>query len=123
MAYFLIASSAFNKDAKALSDSQKEFLKKLIKDIQLNPTLGKFLKGNLVGYRSVAFSRSPELRLIYQVHKCHHENGKCAVEECQVKDSNDCSGYLHLNFVKTREECNNLYARKKRYFEKQKRNK
>lgn len=118
MAYKIRMAAGFAKDSKQFKnqESAKKQIKIWLESIIKNPEIGESLKGSWDGYKKVGFHSKPQIRIIYKVYAC------CTAEmkltgECRFGEESeeDCDGLIDFIFVKTREECNNLYAESKKY--------
>jgi mRNA-degrading endonuclease YafQ of YafQ-DinJ toxin-antitoxin module len=122
MSYKISYFSAFKNDVKALKNNKKvsEDLQKVLLAIVDAPFDGALLVGAWAGFRKIGFGNNPQFRLIYSVSGCcvnDTDDTDGNVKECEYTDGNstDCSGVIDFIAVKTRENCNNLYAKSKKY--------
>lgn len=111
----------FERDVKAFkkNKSMKNLIFEQVKAIVENPGIGKALVANLDGLYNVGFGDHREYRLLYRMYACcqrPNEITECPVADPLVSD-NECEGVVSFIFIKTREECNNLYRKKKAYFD------
>lgn len=120
MSYRVVHLSSFQKDVKGFKKQPSivsEAKEKILEIIE-NPATGGFLLKSWEGFQKVSFHNKPEIRLIYRVYPCcmlkdiEHKNESCIYEDEVLED---CSGLIDFVFMKTREECNNLYALSKKY--------
>jgi hypothetical protein len=117
--------TTFDKDYNKLTPQTKVIVDKIKEEIKKNPLLGENLKANLNRYKSFHFGHKPQYRLLYEfVSKCKKiikkEKDKI-IYECIFPDvvhTKDevykCDGLITFCYIKTREECNNLYSYNKK---------
>ncbi len=118
MSYRVVHLSSFGKDAKGFKkqplviDGVKDKIKEIIED----PSIGGFLLNSWAGFQKVSFGTKPEIRVIYKVYPCcmpeGSENTTCIYQD---EEQENCKGLIDFVFIKTREECNNLYAQNGKY--------
>lgn len=83
-------------------------------------TAGEPYTGNLSGMYKYVHGIKPEYRIIYSFYEMEHikENPDCFEDiELSEEDFENEEGIVDILFVKTREECNNLYKKKLPYFQ------
>jgi mRNA-degrading endonuclease YafQ of YafQ-DinJ toxin-antitoxin module len=117
--YQIRRRNSFDKDVKGYKNNKplKEEIKKAAEAVIENPQIGDPLHDNWKHFKSYHFSRAPEMRLIYVILPCCKETEeKCEPRE-QGLNTDGCGGLVDFVFAKTREECNNLYAKNKKYTE------
>lgn len=121
MPYQEYVKNTFKQDLKAFKNTPafKDVKAAIIKVLD-NPEAGEPMVGNMAGILKVSFydrpgkkKNQPYLRLLYKVKAC------CDQTECEYGDKPEttCDGVIILMFVKTREDCNNLYSLSKSYFD------
>ncbi len=123
MPYKVTTSPNFERDLKSFKNdkTQKEAISNALKIIIQDPLDGKPLTGQWKGFHNFAFSKKPELRILYSVYTCCpnelKEKSQCRFDDVETNDIDyiKCSGLINFVFVKTREACNNLYAKDKGY--------
>jgi mRNA-degrading endonuclease RelE of RelBE toxin-antitoxin system len=123
MSYKVSVESSFRQDLKSFKknpQAEKE-IKEGVLQILDNPMAGEYLRGNLSGIRKISIGRRPEYRIMYRLYQCCNPD-KDNCEVCIVKTDDEipaeeCMGLIQFVFVKTREECNNLYGLSKKYFD------
>lgn len=130
MPYKITKLSSFHRDYKGLTPQIKDEVLKLSDEIIKKPTSGEPLKHSLRGFTKYSFNRKPEYRLIYAVYKCSAADKNSKLNQCrhvdivhQCGELSNCEGLIEFIWVKTREECNNLYSQDKKYHEQFKRKK
>lgn len=121
MPYKVSFHSRFERDVKAFKKDKpvKKLIFEKVQAIVENPDIGTAYERDLLGFYKLSFGEQPEYRLIYRRYNCCQKmDGE---NECPVPDpdtANDkCEGVVSFVFIRTREECNNLYRREKAYFE------
>lgn len=128
MPYKISHRQSFVRDLKDFKQNklQKEAILDAVKRIIENPLLGETLVGawSETGFRKISFMNRPQLRLFYVLYPCCplalKEKESCRFDEItdnQVIPNNDCLGFVEFVFIRTRESCNNLYAKDKKYIE------
>ena len=127
MPYKVSHLSCFERDLKKLTKKNKplkEVIKAHVLQVIENPDIGELYVGNLHPFRKVGFGESPQYRLIYVLYDCCPIEDKvdeiiCRFDDVEeLEDETACQGMVEFVFVKTREDCNNLYRKHKKYFEK-----
>ena len=123
MRYKIAYRSSFERDLKSFKKDKS--LKLAIKDrleaLVNNPTMGVPLVGQWSGFYKLAFHDRPALRILYVIYPCCpldvKEQDSCRFDDLPFDDptSTECLGMVEFVFVRTREECNNLYAKGKSY--------
>lgn len=119
MGYRVVNRSSFRQDVKGFkkqADILAEAQQKVAEIIE-NPAIGEFLVGSWVGFQKVSFHNKPQIRLIYRVYPCCRNAENQSEDACiyEEEPNEECSGLIDFLFLKTREECNNLYAQRKSY--------
>lgn len=107
-------SSRFQKDITRLFKKNKKLAQELFTHLQAiknNPTGYHFMTGNLKDLYHYNFGRRPEYRIVYAVTVCC-DQPDCPSDE-DIAQGESCSGLIDLLFIATREECNNLYNKKR----------
>lgn len=115
MSYNISYSSAFAKDIKGYKKSPqiKAAILGAIDEILKSPEGGELLKGQWDGFMKYSFHKSPEFRIIYHLYDCCRN---CDMQKCDLHETpKTCIGHINFVFAKTREECNNLYRKDKKY--------
>jgi mRNA-degrading endonuclease RelE of RelBE toxin-antitoxin system len=122
MAYKVSMRNSFSKDYKRLSADLQQAVMDSSEVIERDPSCGKPMSNNLSGLTKFSFGRKPELRILYVVYDCRFIRGKeydCRYGE-EIPHEGDelltCNGLIEYVYVKTREECNNLYSQRKKHF-------
>lgn len=120
MPYRLKIQSSFEKDAKFFKNNHelKKEIAYWISRIVQTPEIGELLKGSWEGYRKIGFHTKPQVRIIYRLYPCCTDEVKEA-QICRFEsvETESCAGLVDFIFVRTREDCNNLYAKSKKYSE------
>ncbi len=121
MAYRVTHLSSFAKDIKA-SKKQKEIMEKLpviLEAIMANPQMGEPLLTSWEGFRRVSFGNRPQMRVIFKHYECCSpevkEKGECRFGTDDEVEISDCNGQIDFAFLRTREDCNNLYGQNRKY--------
>jgi mRNA-degrading endonuclease RelE of RelBE toxin-antitoxin system len=123
--YSLIYKPGIKKALKNIKKSNsKNFFnefKEVLENIAKDPyKAGIAYKGNLKGFYKYSYSDNPEYRIIYAVYdKSYLIKNLADFNDISFtkEDLKSISGIVDLTFVKTREECNNLYKQKKKYWQ------
>lgn len=114
MAYQVAHTTNFERDMKQFKKNKpaKLLILEKVKEIIANPSIGEDYLHNLQGFKKYSFGESPQYRLIYTVMSC------CPYEEkCGTEQETGCNGLINFVFIRTREECNQLYKKDAAYFE------
>jgi|GEM_PF-1656164 len=114
---------SFERDLKDFKQNkkQKEEILKTLQHIVENPLDGKSLLGQWKNFYNFSFANKPELRILYVVYPCCpidiKDRQQCRFDDVETNNVQtlECLGLIDFVFVKTREACNNLYAKDKRY--------
>ena len=118
MSYSVSYTSAFDKDIKGYKKSPqiKSAILEAVKEIIANPAIGESLTGSWTGYTKYSFYSKPQFRIIYHIYDCCRT---IEIIKCDKHADTDekCIGLIDFVFAKTREECNNLYSKDKKYAE------
>ncbi len=120
MSYTVVIRSSFKKDYKKFKGKMKKSITDILTQIQGNPNLGSVLSNNMDGFLKFRFNNSPQYRILYTVYNCPNPT---ALQNCIYKDAcsdasiSDCEGIIDFVLIKTREEMNNLYNKKKKYYD------
>jgi mRNA-degrading endonuclease RelE of RelBE toxin-antitoxin system len=122
MSYKVSKLTTFHRDFKGLTPQMKEEVLEISDEIIENPTSGEPLRHSMKGFSKYSFNRKPEYRLIYAIYNClladkNHKLNKCHHDDVThyEKELASCEGLIEFIWVKTREECNNLYSQDKKY--------
>ncbi|MEN9612911.1 MAG: hypothetical protein RLZZ628_3725 [Bacteroidota bacterium] len=123
MPYKIAYRSSFERDLKAFKKDKlmKQAIQSQLERLVEQPTMGKLLLGQWSGFYNVSFHQRPELRILYVLYPCCplavKEQSLCRFDDLQdiAPDTDACEGMIEFVFVKTREECNNLYAKDSKY--------
>lgn len=115
---------SFERDIKSFKKNKpaKKIIQQSVLELLDNPHLGSPLNRNIDRFWRHRFSEKPEFRIIYVIYDC------CPVdlnrpEYCRFDDVESltegvkCEGLIEFAFVRTREDCNNLYKQSREYFE------
>lgn len=81
---------------------------------------GEAYTGNLTGMFKYVHGTKPEYRIIYAFYDMEHikANPNCFEDlELTEEDFEIEEGIVDVMFIKTREECNNLYKKNLKYFQ------
>lgn len=115
MPYKVRTNSSFQRDFKVFKKNKpaKELIARHVEDVISNPGSGSPYESNLSGLYKLTFGDRPQYRIIYRLYQC------CDMkqEDCDPPGNQECKGLIQLLYVKTREECNNLYKKEKSYFD------
>lgn len=125
MRYKIAYRSSFERDIKAFKKDklQKEAIKANLEKLVNDPSIGKPLVGQWSGFYNFSFHDKPSLRILYVIYPCCpldlKEKHLCRFDDLPDDDptSEECLGMVEFVFVRTREECNNLYSKNKSYIE------
>lgn len=120
MTYRVALRTSFIKDFKKFKGEVKKSVVDALEQIQKNPSCGSQLKNNMEGFQRFRFNSKPQYRIVYTVYNCPSDGNHkdCFYEEeCKDEDLTNCEGLIDFVLVKTREEMNNLYSRKKPWFD------
>ena len=115
MSFSVSYTSNFEKDIKGYKKSPQiqVAIKDAVKEIIANPEIGDSLSGSWTGFTKYSFHKKPEFRIIYHIYTCCRSN---ELSKCDKHSTEDiCVGLIDFVFAKTREECNNLYSKDKKY--------
>jgi len=118
--YQTVSTNSFSKDTKRFKNDKaiRELYKNAVQTIVDNPEIGTQYTSNLYPYFKYEIGEKPQFRLMYTLYEC---NDYCRKEDnCKHDDitfSEECQGLIEFHFFKTREECNNFYARDREYFQ------
>lgn len=115
------ASRSLKKIKKSNSKSfVSEFLE-IFEEIQNDPYLaGEPYSGSLQGFYKYVHGESPEYRIIFSVYeKDFMIENSGEFEDCELSedDFQTIDGLVDIIWIKTREDCNNLYKQKSKYFQ------
>lgn len=121
MPYKIQIESSFSRDMKSFKKNArlKQEIGEHLESILADPGAGKRLSSNMEGLFNYGFGSKPQYRIIYRLYNCCD----MGVADCPPFQEGDgdteegCKGLIQFLFIKTREECNNLYNFKKKYFE------
>jgi len=122
MPYKVSFHPRFERDLKAFKKDKpvRAMIAAQVKAVIENPDLGEGYTANLSGLYKVSFGQSPQHRLLFRKYQCCQKSvgvgPVCPVDDPDVEMS-ECEGVVSFLFVKTREECNNLYKKGKPYFD------
>lgn len=123
MRYKIAYRSSFERDLKSYKKdkSLKEAIKQSLEKLVDNPTIGIPLVSQWSGFYKFPFHDRPSLRILYVIYPCCpmdvKEQDLCRFDDLPADDpeSNQCLGMVEFVFVRTREECNNLYSKGRTY--------
>jgi mRNA-degrading endonuclease RelE of RelBE toxin-antitoxin system len=121
MPYKVSFHSQFERDVKAFKKNKpvKKLVFEQVQAVIENPGKGEPMVANMLGVYKVSFGERPQYRLLYRKYECCQKPGEEI--ECPVSDpdtpNDECKGVVTFIFVKTREECNNLYKKERVYFD------
>ena len=123
MTYKIAYRSSFERDLKAFKKdkSLKEAIRTHLQKLVENPTIGDPLVGAWSGFYKLPFHDRPALRILYVIYPCCpfdvKERHLCRFDELSIDEPTpaECLGMVEFVFVRTREECNNLYAKGRSY--------
>ncbi len=127
MPYKVSYQNCFERDLKKITKKNKplkDIIKVQVLQVIENPNIGELYSGNLYPFRKIGFGESPQYRLIYVLYDCcpiqdKQEEIVCRFDDVEeLEDETICQGMVEFIFIKTREDCNNLYRKSKKYFEK-----
>ena len=125
MPFIVAMFSSFDRDFKSLTNDLKTATREALSEIHKDYKIGKKLSGNMSGFMNYSYNKKPELRVIYSVSHCNHEHKQeltCKLKMTHTEaEIESCEGVIDFVFVKTREQCNNLYNLKKKEFQSYKR--
>lgn len=124
MAFKVSYTKNFGRDAKAFKNNKplKAIIPDILSQIIENPLAGEPLLGNMDGLYKYCFGERPQMRILYVVYDCcnsqNEDKSNCKVWEDEPPHNPEeaCKGIIDFIFFRTREACNNLYAKDKRYF-------
>jgi len=121
MPYKIRASPRYQRDEKSFGNNKpaRKLVQEKMIEIIDNPEIGRGYIGDKIGFFKLSFGEKPEYRIIYQIYECCQKSNP--EQECPFKDQDfsegDCKGVVSFSFVRTREECNNLYKKDRAYFD------
>lgn len=124
MPYKISHRQSFVRDLKDFkkNKAQKEAILEAIAQLIENPLLGESMVGAWTGFYKMSFMARPQLRILYVLYPCCPLDVKqkelCRFDEVadnQQVGNMECLGFIEFVFVRTREACNNLYAKDKNY--------
>ena len=113
--------NSFERDVKGYKKNKPLMfeIKDAVQTVVSNPDVGEEMTKNWKSFRNYHFGRKPEMRLIYVIIPCCKDEKvdyKCQATSLEL-DTSGCEGIVEFIFVKSREECNNLYTKDKKYTE------
>lgn len=122
--YRVAYRTSFAKDLKAFKKNKplKEQVKKAVLEVIENPDIGIPYKANMQGLIKYSFYERPQMRIIFAQYDCctgyDEKSIECRFEGVEeLEEGESCNGLIDFVFVKTREQCNNLYRKNRAYFE------
>jgi mRNA-degrading endonuclease YafQ of YafQ-DinJ toxin-antitoxin module len=123
MPYKVSHRPSFARDLKDFKKSkqQKEAILSAVESLIANPLRGKQMSGQWNRFFNFSFMDKPELRILYVVYPCCpldiKEKNLCRFDDLDIDpiENTECLGLIEFVFVRTREACNNLYAKDKSY--------
>lgn len=126
MPYKVSFTSRFERDSKTFKKNKlaKTLIKEQIERIIENPNIGEMMSGNIFPFMKSAFGESPQYRILYVKYDCclivkdNKQGSDCKFDDLEpLEEVAECEGMIEFAFVRTREDCNNLYKQSKKYFE------
>ena len=121
MPYKIAYLSSFSKDLKGFRKNAEimEELPSIIEAIIANPQVGEPLLKSWEGFRRVSFGNRPQVRVVFKYYPCCSqeikEQGECRFGPYEELEITECEGLIDFVFLRTREDCNNLYAQNRKY--------
>jgi hypothetical protein len=113
MPYRIKNGAGFWREVDKMCRKQARWKKSIleaIKAVHANPQAGDAKVGNARGVLSISFERSPEMRILYEYVPC------CVVPDFCEEPMEGCEGIVHLLYVRTRADSDDLYGAKRNFW-------
>lgn len=122
LAYRKEVEKTLKKIKRSNSKKFVEEFKEIFKVIAEQPENGQPYVGNLEGFYKYVHGERPQFRIIYQFYSIEEIHGNRAqFEDISDDELEEMDGLVDLVFLRTREDCNQLYKESKAYFKAKKR--
>lgn len=122
MPYKVSYHSSLAKDLKAFKKSRpiKELIQLKMEEVIKNPDIGAVYEHNIAGIYKLRFEYDKtSYRLLYKKYACCKTTDLtvCPFEENEGMKDDECQGGVDFLFVRTRDNCDNLYKKDAAYFD------